>query len=48
MINRRKFIKQTGMAAASISLAGISGCGPDQKDKEPAGGRVIDAHIHIR
>ena len=47
MINRRNFIKQTGMAAASISLAGISGCGPDQNDIKPAGGRVIDAHVHI-
>ena len=49
MINRRTFIKKTGMAAATISLAGISGCGESMSVRKfkPAGGRVIDAHIHI-
>jgi predicted TIM-barrel fold metal-dependent hydrolase len=47
MVNRRAFIKQTGMAAAAISMAGISGSGLSQKYKKPAGGKVIDAHVHI-
>jgi predicted TIM-barrel fold metal-dependent hydrolase len=47
MINRRNFIKKTGMAAATISMSGISGCGIDHNNEKPTGGRVIDAHCHI-
>jgi predicted TIM-barrel fold metal-dependent hydrolase len=49
MINRRNFIKQTSMGAAAISMAGLTRCGTSQtnQDSRMAGGRVIDAHIHI-
>ena len=47
MINRRDFIKQTGMGAAVVTLSGIKGCGVMNKNEKPAGGRVIDAHVHI-
>ncbi len=30
MIDRRKFIKQTGMGAAAISIAGLTGCGSEK------------------
>ena len=48
MINRRKFIKQTGMGAAAISIAGLTRCGTNQSGSvKLIGGRVIDAHIHL-
>jgi predicted TIM-barrel fold metal-dependent hydrolase len=49
MINRREFIKQTGMGAAAISLPGISGyrAGKSEHSNKPVGDRVIDAHIHL-
>jgi predicted TIM-barrel fold metal-dependent hydrolase len=49
MINRREFIKQTGMGATAISLAGISVCrtGKSERSNKPVGDRVIDAHIHL-
>ncbi len=48
MIDRRKFIKQTGMGAAAISIAGLSQCGTNQSGSvKLIGGRVIDAHIHL-
>jgi predicted TIM-barrel fold metal-dependent hydrolase len=49
MINRREFIKKTGMGAAAISMAGLTGCGTSQGNKNPRifGGRAIDAHIHV-
>jgi predicted TIM-barrel fold metal-dependent hydrolase len=49
MINRREFIKKTGMGAAAISLAGLTDCGSSmaKKGTRMVGGRVIDAHIHV-
>ena len=48
MIDRRKFIKQTGMGAAAISLASLTRCGTNPSGSEKLiGGRVIDAHIHL-
>jgi predicted TIM-barrel fold metal-dependent hydrolase len=49
MINRREFIKRTGMGAAVISLAGMTECrsGRTGTGVKPVGGRVIDAHVHI-
>jgi hypothetical protein len=49
MINRRIFIKQTGMGAAALSLTGLTQCGTSHKElsNAPVGGRVIDAHIHV-
>ena len=49
MIKRREFIEKAGIGAAAISLSGIPGCSGDRNAVEykPAGGRVIDAHIHI-
>lgn len=48
MVSRREFIKLTSMGAAVISTAGMNQCmnaGSSGKLK-PAGGRLIDAHIH--
>jgi predicted TIM-barrel fold metal-dependent hydrolase len=49
MINRRDFIKKTGMGAAAISMAGLTHCGTSQvkPGTRMVGGRVIDAHIHV-
>jgi len=49
MINRREFIKKTGMGAAAISLAGLTDCGTSQgkQNTRISGGRAIDAHIHV-
>lgn len=49
MINRREFIRKTGMGAAAISLAGITDSNPGlaEKTQRMVGGRVIDAHLHI-
>jgi hypothetical protein len=49
MINRREFIRKTGMGAAAISLAGLTDCGTSQIKKETrmTGGKAIDAHIHV-
>jgi hypothetical protein len=49
MINRRDFIKQTGMGAAAISMSGLTQCGTSHGEliSKPVGGRVIDAHIHL-
>jgi hypothetical protein len=49
MINRREFIKRTGMGAAAISMTGLTNCGTSRTGSfsKPAGGRVIDAHIHV-
>lgn len=49
MINRRDFIKQTAMGAAVISAAGLNQCGDESSVKtiRPAGGKIIDAHIHV-
>lgn len=49
MLDRRDFIKITGMGAAAISMAGLTKCASTQAKSEngPAGGRVIDAHIHV-
>jgi predicted TIM-barrel fold metal-dependent hydrolase len=49
MINRREFIKKTGMGAAVISMAGLTDCGTSaaRQDNRIVGGRVIDAHIHV-
>jgi predicted TIM-barrel fold metal-dependent hydrolase len=48
-MDRRNFIKQTGMGAAAISIAGITGCktGKTGTGIKPVGGRIIDAHIHV-
>jgi len=46
MITRRDFIKQTGAGAAALSVSGLTQCSPEQV-LNPAGERVIDAHIHI-
>jgi predicted TIM-barrel fold metal-dependent hydrolase len=49
MINRREFIKKTGMGAAAISMAGLTQCnkGHAELSSKPVGGRVIDAHMHL-
>jgi len=49
MIKRREFIEKAGIGAAALSLSGIPGCSDDRNAViyKPAGGRVIDAHIHI-
>ena len=49
MINRREFIKKTGMGAAAITMAGLTDCGTSQakQNTRMAGGKVIDAHIHV-
>jgi predicted TIM-barrel fold metal-dependent hydrolase len=47
MLKRREFIIKTAMYAAAIHLTGISGCSESEKVNKPAGGKVIDAHIHI-
>jgi predicted TIM-barrel fold metal-dependent hydrolase len=49
MLNRRDFIKQSGIGAAAISMTGLSQCGTGREESgiRPAGGRVIDAHIHV-
>jgi hypothetical protein len=48
MINRREFIKKSGMGAAAISMSGLTNCGPgqDKKNTGIVGGKAIDAHIH--
>jgi predicted TIM-barrel fold metal-dependent hydrolase len=49
MINRREFIKKTGMGAATISMMGLTKCGTGHSGQSGrmTGGRVIDAHIHL-
>ncbi len=49
MINRREFIKKTGMGAAAISVSGLPGLAPDQakQNSRIIGGKAIDAHIHV-
>ena len=49
MINRREFIKKTGMGAAAISIAGLTDYGTTQvkPNTRMTGGRAIDAHIHV-
>lgn len=49
MLDRRDFIKITGMGAAAISMAGLTKCASSQVKNEdgPVGGKVIDAHIHV-
>jgi hypothetical protein len=47
MIKRREFIVKTTMGAAAIPLSGISCCGTGETGIKPAGGKVIDAHLHL-
>jgi predicted TIM-barrel fold metal-dependent hydrolase len=49
MISRRKFITKAGMGASVISMQGLACCGTDKKGQSGliAGGRAIDAHLHI-
>jgi predicted TIM-barrel fold metal-dependent hydrolase len=49
MINRREFIRRTGMGTAAISLSGLTdpGAGQDKHNPGMSGGRAIDAHIHV-
>lgn len=49
MIKRREFIEKAGIGAAAISLSGIPGCAESgaERSYNPAGGRVIDAHVHV-
>jgi predicted TIM-barrel fold metal-dependent hydrolase len=47
MLERREFIIKTTMCAAAIHLNVISGCRESEKVIKPAGGKVIDAHIHL-
>jgi predicted TIM-barrel fold metal-dependent hydrolase len=49
MIDRREFIKKTSMGAAAISMTGLTKCGTNKNElgTKPAGGRVIDSHIHL-
>jgi len=44
---RRKFLVKSTMYAAAIHLTGLSGCRESEKVIKPAGGKVIDAHIHV-
>ena len=49
MIKRREFIEKAGIGAAAISLSGIPGSAESgaERSYNPAGGRVIDAHVHV-
>jgi hypothetical protein len=48
MITRREFIKLSSMGAAIISAGGLNQCSNtrQQGKLKPAGGRLIDAHMH--
>ena len=49
MLNRREFIKKTGMGAAAISMTGLTDYGTTQvkPNIRMTGGKAIDAHIHV-
>lgn len=48
MIDRREFIRRTGMAAAAVSLSGMTDSGPEMpgQGNRIMPSKVIDAHIH--
>ena len=47
MIKRRDFIVKTALGAATIPLSGLLNCRNGESGIKPAGGKVIDAHIHV-
>jgi predicted TIM-barrel fold metal-dependent hydrolase len=47
MIKRRNFIVKTVMGAAAIPLSGMLSCGTGERGIKPAGGKVVDAHLHL-
>lgn len=49
MVTRREFIRKASIAAGAITLTGLAQCRSGQagSGNKPAGGRVIDAHIHL-
>jgi hypothetical protein len=47
MIKRREFIVKTAMGAAAVPLSGISCCVTGETGIKLAGGKVIDAHLHL-